>query len=159
LSSVLSAYAHWERRTCGVISIYPQGQDRGRNIDALGKAYILDRAMVAARTSAPDAEKIILNIGGDIRVAGDCQIAGTDPSSWHDNAEPLTQLQVRNVAIATSGGYARGAHLIDGRTGLHVERPASATVIARDSMTANALATALCVMSPQEGFAMLDRIP
>ena len=48
-------------------------------------------------------------------------------------------------AVATSGTYERGAHLIDPRSGRHLARAASATVCGPDLGTADALATALAV--------------
>lgn len=39
------------------------------NIDALGKAYIIDRAVAVARRIAPAG---LLNIGGDLRTWGPC---------------------------------------------------------------------------------------
>src|SRR5262245_58975356 len=47
LLGVLDAYEYWERCTGGVFSIRPGGSNTARNVDALGKAYIIDRAAKA----------------------------------------------------------------------------------------------------------------
>ncbi len=52
-------------------------------------------------------------------------------------------------AVATSGEYERGPHLIDPHTGQHVSRSASATVTGSDLGLADALATALAVAGEQ----------
>ena len=66
LTAVLDAYGHWEQRTGGVFSIRPGGADAPRNVDALGKAFIIDRAAAAAVKGWPSIDGLLLDIGGDI---------------------------------------------------------------------------------------------
>jgi len=160
LDRVLSAYSYWETRTSGLLSIRPAGPDTPRNVDALGKAYILDQAVQAARAAAPDLDGILLNIGGDIMIWGRfCEIAIANPHAPYDNAAPLTRIVLTNAAIATSGTYARGSHLLDGRTGQPLKSAASATVVAPDAVTANALATMLCLAGEDEGMRLVESTP
>src|SRR5204863_5363891 len=77
----------------------------------------------------------------------------------YDNAVPLTRIVLTNAAIATSGTYARGAHLLDARTGQPLKSAASSTVVAPDAVTANALATALCVAPEDEGMRLVESTP
>ena len=157
LSAMLAAYQEWGRRTGGVLSITPAGPGTALNVDALGKAYILDRAAAIAAAS-PGIEGVVLNIGGDIVVRGRaCEIAIADPQASQDNAKPLTFVTLRDQAIATSGTYARGSHLVDARTGAPGQG-ASASVIASSAVAANALATTLCVTRSTEGIAMAERV-
>jgi thiamine biosynthesis lipoprotein ApbE len=156
LAEVLSAYDFWERQTRGALSLRPEGPHGSINVDALGKAYIIDRAAEIAR-QVSGAESILLNIGGDIRlIGGSCEVDVTDPAAAFDNAEPLTRVWLEDEAIATSGTYARGAHLLDPRTGRAASTLSSATVIARDAVTANALATAACIEGPEAGMALIE---
>jgi thiamine biosynthesis lipoprotein ApbE len=160
LRAVLAAYQHWERRTEGVLSIRPSGKDSPRNVDALGKAYIIDRAVYAARAAVPELKALLLNIGGDIVCWGDTpQIGVTNPHDPHDNAPPLTMLALQNAAVATSGTYERGEHLLNARNQCPAPLGVSATVIARDAVTANALATTLCVTDAKEGFRLVEETP
>jgi thiamine biosynthesis lipoprotein ApbE len=160
LEHVLELYRFWQRRTGGVLSIRPRGPNSPLNVDALGKAYIIDRAAAEIRTAAPLLDGFVLNIGGDIVVWGRaCELGIANPAEPHDNAEPLTRIVLQNEAVATSGIYARGLHFIDARTGLLAVAPASATVIAHDAVTANALATTLCIVNANEGFNLVERIP
>jgi thiamine biosynthesis lipoprotein len=55
-------------------------------------------------------------------------------------------LGVRDGAIATSGAYERGNHIVDARTGHHATDWRSVTVVAADLATADAIATAALAM-------------
>jgi FAD:protein FMN transferase len=160
LKEVLGAYDYWERRTDGVFSIRPGGADTPRNVDALGKAYIIDQAAKAVRQTTSAIDALLLNIGGDIVVWGQsCEIAIADPDNWYDNATPISTINLRNAAIATSGTYARGAHLSDPRSGQPVKTATAATVVASDAVTANALATTLCLTGAEYGLQLVESTP
>jgi thiamine biosynthesis lipoprotein len=68
--------------------------------------------------------------------------------------------------VATSGDAyqfvvldgVRYSHIIDPRTGMAVTEASSATVLAPDCLTADALATALCVLRPEEGLRILRNV-
>lgn len=144
------------------------------NVDSLGKGYILQKAVEAARTAFPGTWGIMLNIGGDMSVWGNgsalpdspWRIFCANPHQPHDNAPPLTSIQLTRGSVATSAAYERGftvagkrfSHILDPRSGWPARGVASATAVARDSLTANALATALCVLTPQEGLTLLRTI-
>jgi len=143
------------------------------DINSLGKGFIISKAVVAARAKAPAIQGILLNIGGDIFASGS-QAPGTpwtisvaNPAHNEDNAPPLTQVKLADRAISTSAAYERGytfggkhySHIFDPRTGLPAQGVASATVIAGNSANANALATTLCVLKPEEGLELVRQIP
>ncbi|MCG3180544.1 MAG: hypothetical protein BIFFINMI_02906 [Phycisphaerae bacterium] len=144
------------------------------NIDGLAKGYIIDKAMAAARAAQPAPGGIMINLGGDILVWGRSSptsllwpIAVADPSHSEDNAPPLTELRLGGRAIATSGDYARfyniegkrHSHILDPLTGESADRIISASVVAPDAMTADVLATALCVLEPDESLKLLRAMP
>jgi hypothetical protein len=108
----------------------------------------------------PGIDALLLNIGGDIVISGAARDIGVaDPAAPYDNGEPLTALRIADAAIATSGLYARGRHIFDPRDPRSGERAgavASATVIAPDAVTANALATTMCVVPVAEGLALVE---
>jgi len=142
-------------------------------IDSLGKGYIISKAAAVARSMAPPVPGFMLNIGGDIFASGQpaagepWTVGVADPKRSADNAPPLTQVRISDRAISTSAAYERGytiggrrfSHIFDPRTGLPAEGVASATVIAANSANANALATTLCVLKPEEGLALARQIP
>ena len=161
LTEVLNAYDYWERRTGGIFSIRSGGVGTPRDVDALGKAYIIDRAAAAALRAWPSIDALLLDIGGDIVTWGrrSSEIAIADPSSQYDNAQPIATIDLQNAAVATSGLYARGAHLRDSRSGQSPGTPVAATVVASDAVTANALATTVCLTSAEYGLQLVESTP
>ena len=138
------------------------------SLDAIAKGYIVDRAAERARAT-DGVSQLLLNIGGDLRHVGPLSIraAVTDPHAPADNAPPLAVVRIRDEALATSGGYRREfvsngrrvSHIVDPRIGEPAERIASASVIAPDCATADALSTAFSVMQPHESVALADSLP
>lgn len=129
------------------------------NLNAIAKGHIIDRAAQAALIEGIDT--VLVNIGGDMRHRGrkPVTVEVVNPFAPADNAEPLAQIRLQDAGMATSGGYHRGRHLFDPRTGLPVEHIVSATVIAEDALTADVLATAFSVLHPCESLELADSIP
>ena len=139
------------------------------NVNSFGKGYIISKAVVAARAKVPAATGLLLNVGGDIFASGRTpagapwEIGVADPKRSEDNAPPLTKVRLSDRAISTSAAYERGytiagrrySHIFDPRTGQPAAGVASATVIAANNANANALATTLCVLKPEEGIALV----
>ena len=138
------------------------------SLDALAKGYVIDRAAERAR-DIDGVSGVLLNIGGDLRHCGvqAITVGIADPHAPADNAPPLARVQLTDASLATSGGYRRGfvsngrrvSHILDPRTGRPAERVASASVLAPDCATADALSTAFSVMTPRESVALADTLP
>lgn len=102
-----------------------------------------------------------MHIGGDPILVG-----VEDPKRPYDNGSPLRQVAVDNGALATSGSSRRAwvidgvrySHVIDPRTGWPQRRIASASVIAPDVATADAIATALTVVEIDEGLTLSNSL-
>ena len=63
-------------------------------------------------------------------------------------------LQLRDTSVATSGTYFKGGHILDPATGEAVVNDlVSASVVHPSNTIADALATALFVMGPEQGLA------
>ena len=83
------------------------------------------------------------------------------------NGAMLMTLRVASGAVASSGGYARGfdldgvhhSHILDPRTGKPCDGVLGASVVAKDTATADALATILCVLGPTEGLRLIEGMP
>ena len=144
------------------------------NLDSLGKGFIIGRALTAARSASPGIRGLLLNIGGDIQTwgvsdapDGRWRIGVANPSLPEDNAPALAQVLLADRAISTSAAYERGydiagkhySHILDPRTGWPAAGTASATVVAADNATANALATTLCVLAPEAGLRLIRETP
>jgi FAD:protein FMN transferase len=133
------------------------------NLDALAKGYIVDRACEFAMLQ-PGILGVLVNIGGDLRCQGqiDHAIAITDPFQPAENVKPLTTIALRNRAIATSGNYQRGfdidgnhySHIIDPRSAMPVKKIVSASVLATEAVTADALATAMNVLDVEQSMSL-----
>lgn len=139
--------------------------------DGLAKGYIIDKALAAGLKQTPGAKGLLVNIGGDIACwsapgASQWPVGIADPFNSHDNAEPMTTLSLTSGSVATSGSYSRHfkigskrySHIIDPRTGRPADGVVSATVVAKDTVTADALATAMCVLTPLRGLALANRL-
>jgi thiamine biosynthesis lipoprotein ApbE len=137
-------------------------------LNSFTKSYIVDRAASAAM-HASSIRGIVVNIGGDLvtRGAWTETVGVTDPLDNAENAAPLTRLAVKNRAVATSGNYRRGfdingrhySHIVDPRTGRPTARVISATVVASHAADAGALATAFCVLSPDDSERLAATVP
>jgi thiamine biosynthesis lipoprotein len=144
-------------------------------VDALAKGYIVDKAVAAASGRIDGVRGMMLDIGGDIAVWGTAsaakddapwQVGVADPRHPQDNAPSLAVLSLRNRAVATSGNYARYfevaskrySHILDARTGWSADDVISATVVAADCMTADALATVLSVLPPAKGLELIGSL-
>jgi hypothetical protein len=83
-----------------------------------------------------------------------------DPSRSFENAPPLAEIALRGGrAVATSAFYERPGHILDPRTGRPPGGVRSATAVAHDVSTANAVTTTLCVMSAGEGLRWVRELP
>lgn len=141
---------------------------------AVAKGYAVD--VIAQFLQKKGIHNLMVDIGGEVVVRGEnpkqglWRIGINKPvdDSLAVNQELQTVLQVSNVGIATSGNYRnfyykdgkKYAHTIDPRTGYPVQHNIlSATVIARDCMSADAYATAFMVMGLEEAERFADAHP
>jgi len=128
------------------------------NPGSIGKGYAIDRAVRHMREQY-DIQCVLMQGGlSSVYALGS---PADDGRGWligiqnpDDTTRRLATVHLRNRALATSGasrqyfesGGQRFGHVLDPRTGWPADTLASATVLARDAATADALATALFVM-------------
>jgi len=140
--------------------------DPGTAIDlgGIAKGYVVDRGIEALLRAGID--HALVDAGGDIAVVG----GKPGGSLWEvtlrnpkEDAEPVARFALRDGAIATSGNYLRFydpdreiGHIMDPRTGFSAQAASSATVIAATCTEADALATAVFVLGPVEGLAVIN---
>lgn len=137
------------------------------DLSAVAKGYGVDR--IAAAIAAAGYPRSLVEVGGELR-AGATKADGTPWRIAVETPDARTRavfgvLEVQDEAIATSGDYrnfyevdgVRYAHLIDPRTGRPVTHSgASVTVIASETAFADAWATALGVLGPEEGYQIAE---
>jgi thiamine biosynthesis lipoprotein len=112
---------------------------RGR-VDPSGyvKGWAVERAV--ARLSAAGARDLCVDAGGDVCVRGGPWRVGIRHPRRRDRVAAV--LELRDGAVATSGAYERGPHIVDPRTGRPAAGTLSVTVVGPDLGTADAYATA-----------------
>ena len=131
------------------------------DLSGLAKGHAVDR--VSERLAAMGATHHLVEIGGELRGAGvkpDARPWWTELQQAPGAPAPRTVAALFDMAVATSGDWVRRyesnghtySHTIDGRTGRPVDNSvASVTVLADTALYADAMATALTVMGPEEG--------
>ena len=149
-----------EARTRGLFRASLPGPDGATVHDPTGlvKGWAVEGA--ACHLALVPEVAFCINAGGDIlagagRGAGELhpwRIGIEDP---RDRSRIVATIDLTSGGVATSGAAARGAHVVDPRTGAAVARDGSATVTGPSLLWADAWATALFV-DPEEGRAALE---
>jgi thiamine biosynthesis lipoprotein len=108
---------------------------------------------------------------------GDISVSNPPPGQpgWRIDVAPLDVpgappkrfVSLVNAALATSGDVfqrleingRRYSHIVDPRTGIGLTDHALVTVIARDCLTADSVATAVSVLGPEKGLKLVEQTP
>jgi len=149
---------------CAVLRVESDGAfdaRRGNCLDPSGyvKGWAAERAADVLRRAG--ARHFALNLGGDVVCAG----GSSADEAWRIGVRHPAEatrmafvLGIRDGAVATSGSYERGEHVVDARTGRPASDWQSITVVAPDLATADAIATAALAMG-EHGPAWAARRP
>lgn len=116
----------------------------GFDPSGLVKGWAVDRAAALLRTAG--ITDFAVGGGGDMVVRGHAPHGGPWRIGIRHPFDPTAVVMVlglTDVAVATSGSYERGAHVVDPHTGDLVTGLASTTVVGAELGTADAYATAL----------------
>ncbi len=145
------------------------------DLGGIAKGYGIDLATAAMQKAG--ATGGMVDVGGDIRFFGEpprekqkWSVGLQEPKT--DDKDLVNQhlvlvLEVVDRAVTTSGDYRRFT-LIDGKRFSHIINPStstsaeglsSVTIIAQNATDADALATAVSVMGPVKGLALIETIP
>ncbi|MES2266958.1 MAG: FAD:protein FMN transferase [Bacteroidota bacterium] len=133
----------------------------------IGKGYAADKAK--ALLQANGVKSGIVNAAGDLVTWGiqpggkPWTIAIADPDQV---ATPFSTLNISNMAIATSGNYAKYvtingkkySHTIDPKTGLPVSGIKSVSIISPSAEFADAIATPVTVMGAYVGLDLINQL-
>ena len=135
----------------------PWAMPRGFDPTGLVKGWATERALDELRGAGlPGA---LINGGGDVAAFGSPGTGRWRVGIRHPwRAGALACIVEIEAAVATSGGYERGPHLIDPGTGLPAARAASATVTGPSLALADALATGVAV-GGDEALAVVAGLP
>lgn len=143
---------------------------RGMQLDmgAIGKGYAVDEAMKVLKSKG--IEIALVDGGGNILVSQ----APPQSKGWAidlltsptPNQQPK-KIYLTNRGVATSGDLyqyvelndTRYSHIVNPFTGLGLIDQRHVTIIAQNATAADWLSTALSVMSPAEGLALVQKVP
>ncbi len=114
----------------------------GLDPTGLVKGWAAERA--AALLEQAGARRFLVDAGGDVVLRGGPWRVGIRHPRQRDRLAAV--LELHDAAVATSGAYERGAHIVDPRTGRPATGALSVTIVGPDLGTADAYATAAFAM-------------
>jgi thiamine biosynthesis lipoprotein len=138
----------------------------------------LDAGGIAKGYAADAALSVLAQLGiGSALVAASGDLAFGDPPpgerGWKIGVDSLDRpeaaftrvLELSNAAVSTSGDGeqhldidgTRYSHIIDPATMMGLVRPITVTIVARRGIEADALATAVSVLGPERGIALIEK--
>jgi len=135
----------------------------GITLDGIAKGYIVDR--VALLMKKLKVTHALINAGGDIRAVGkkSWRIAIRDP---FDHQKYVDIIELKENAIATSGNYEVYFdrekiyhHIVNPHTGYSPTKVVSVSIVAKSTIEADALSTAVSVFGPIKGKHFIEKLP
>ena len=137
-------------------------------LGGIAKGYALELA--ARWLQRWGVHDFLLTAGGQVLARGSkgtrpWRVGIRDPRGPQDDV--FATVTVRDASVSTSGDYeryfiqggVRYHHILDPRTGWPTRGLRSATVLAGDGTRADALSTAVMVLGPDAGMALVERLP
>ena len=138
------------------------------DVGGIAKGYAADVALEMLRTYGYTRAMVV--VGGEVAVSD----PPPDQRGWRVTLAPLgritpptSQLLISHSGVSTSGDAeqwvdidgVRYSHVLDPRTGMPLVHRTSVTILARNAMTSDMLATAVSVLGPRHGLALADSTP
>jgi thiamine biosynthesis lipoprotein len=138
------------------------------HLGGIGKGYAVDR--VASLLRGAGLRDFMIQFGGDLLLSGHrgdrpWRAAIRDPRGPVDKV--FAALDLSDETFSTSGDYERFFvadgrryhHIIDPDTGEPARGSRSVTIVAKTGTVADALSTGVFVMGPEQGMALIERLP
>jgi len=153
---------------CGRPALRKDKEDVYVDLSAYAKGFGVDR--VAELLDSRGIHRYLVEIGGELRLRG----LNADDEPWsvaietpaESGGNVMRVVRLTDEGMATSGDYRnyfesggkRFSHSIDPRTGRPTTHNlAAVTVVDESAALADALATALLILGPDDGFALAER--
>jgi thiamine biosynthesis lipoprotein len=138
------------------------------DVGGIGKGYAADRAVEEMKRAGAT--------GGVVALSGDIKTFGVLPDRKgfpvgirHPRQEGslLTVVELKDEAISTAGDYerfferdgVRYHHILDPQTLQPARACQSVTIVAKEGTVADGLDTGIFVLGPEEGMALVERLP
>ena len=138
------------------------------HLGGIGKGYAVDRAVVLLRERG--FRDFLIQAGGDLYAAGrrgdrPWRVGLNDPRGA--GGESFATIDLADETFSTSGDYerffekdgVRYHHLLDPETGQPARLCRSVTILAASALQADWLSTGVFIMGPDEGMALVERLP
>ncbi len=138
------------------------------HLGGIGKGFAVDRAIKMLRDLG--LRDFMIQAGGDLYAAGHrngrpWRLGINDPRGAESDS--FASLDVSDAAFSTSGDYeryfiangVRYHHLIDTRTGEPAGGCRSVTILAPTALAADWMSTAVFILGPADGLALVERTP
>lgn len=134
------------------------------DLGGIAKGYVIDLCIEILKQAGID--NAYVNAGGDSRIIG-----YKNQRPWYigikhprDQKKLVANLPLENIAVSTSGDYERFFikdgiryhHIIDPKTGDSAKKVQSVTILAKDSITADALSTSAFVLGIEQGMKLIN---
>jgi len=141
---------------------------KGMAIDlgGIAKGYAVDRAFELVKSLG--YKNLIINAGGDLRVGGtkNKQPWSIGIQNPRESQKILARISVSDMAVATSGDYEkyfiyqgkRYHHIFNPKDGFPTDDCQSVTIITKDCITADGLATAVFVLGAKKGYSLCQKL-
>jgi thiamine biosynthesis lipoprotein len=141
---------------------------KGMSFDTGGiaKGYAVDRAVEVLKQKG--IKSGLVAIAGDIRGFGpkEWKIGIRNPRAADEKSDVMATIVLKDRAISTSGDYerffirdgVRYHHILDPKTGLPARGTWSVSVIAKEAVLTDGLATGVFVMGPEKGLKLLEAL-
>ncbi len=134
----------------------------GMQLDAGGiaKGYAADEALLVLRNMG--LSNALVAASGDLAIGQEPRTIVVEPAAGFRR-----RITLSNAAVSTSGDTEqfleidgkRYSHIIDPSTGQALTTRIGVTIVASHGITADSLATAICVMGPERGIEFVNRHP
>jgi len=135
------------------------------DLGAVAKGYAVDRSIEKIKQAGINS--CLINAGGQVYCLGNNRGRPWKVAIKNPRGRGVVGfLELHDAAVATSGDYEqfftaqnkRYAHILDPRTGYPAQKAVQAVTVTADSgLTADVLATAVCVVGQDEGQALVKK--
>lgn len=136
------------------------------DLGGIAKGHAVDKAIELLKSC--HIENALVSAGGDTRILGDKNGRPWMMGIRHprDKQKIVVSLPLKNDAISTSGDYERYFiednkryhHIIQPSTGKPASQSWSVSVLAKDSLTSDALSTALFIMGTEKAMTLINSL-
>jgi thiamine biosynthesis lipoprotein len=146
--------------------VFLKKKDMAIDLGGIAKGYAVDRAFELLKSLG--YRNLIINAGGDLRVGG---LKNNQPWSIgiqnpRESKKLLARISVSDMAVATSGDYERFFiyegkryhHIFNPKDGFPTEGCQSVTIVTKDCITADGLATAVFVLGAEKGYSLCQKL-